>query len=234
MDLDDLEITDEAGPSAFTDYLHRLKERFGLDDVAYAGYNPVNGNRAGYMTYRSDWAEHYFRNRYFEIDPTLVEARRSIAPVDWTRLEKGPNFLKVFRDAADFGISSRGLTIPVRGPYGDVGGLSLSRNCSDREWDLLIPGIISQAQTVAVHLHDKVIHSDAMMKTLNAPALSSREREILQWTAAGKSQQDISDILSISQRTVEVHLRSARQKLCSLTTAQAVGRAVSHGLIQPR
>ena len=63
--------------------------------------------------------------------------------------------------------------------------------------------------------------------------MSMREREILQWTAEGKSQQDIADILTISHRTVEVHLRSARHKLYALTTAQAVGRAISMGLIYP-
>jgi DNA-binding CsgD family transcriptional regulator len=71
------------------------------------------------------------------------------------------------------------------------------------------------------------------MRTLRQPKLSSREIEILQWVAAGKSQQDIGDILLISSRTVEVHLRSTREKLCTISTAQAVGRAVSLGLIQP-
>jgi DNA-binding CsgD family transcriptional regulator len=64
--------------------------------------------------------------------------------------------------------------------------------------------------------------------------LSNREREALQWIAAGKSQQDVGDILGISGRTVEVHLRSAREKLGALTTVQAVGRAIAFGLIYPR
>jgi DNA-binding CsgD family transcriptional regulator len=57
---------------------------------------------------------------------------------------------------------------------------------------------------------------------------------VLQWVAAGKSQQDVGDILNISSRTVEVHLRSAREKLGALTTVQAVGRAIGFGMIQPR
>jgi DNA-binding CsgD family transcriptional regulator len=71
------------------------------------------------------------------------------------------------------------------------------------------------------------------MRSLRFPALSTREKEILQWIAAGKSQQDVADILSISQRTVEVHLRSGREKLYALTTPQAVGRAIAMGLIYP-
>jgi DNA-binding CsgD family transcriptional regulator len=75
--------------------------------------------------------------------------------------------------------------------------------------------------------------SDVLSRALRHPALSTREIEILQWTAAGKSQQDIGDILGISYRTVEVHLRSARSKLFALTTPQAVGRAIGLGLITP-
>ena len=99
---------------------------------------------------------------------------------------------------------------------------------------MLIPEIIGGLQAAAVHLHDAVIQSDPLTRMLNSPNLSTREKEIMQWIAAGKSQQDIGDILNISHRTVEVHLRSARQKLHALTTPQAVGRAINLGLIYPR
>ncbi|WP_366944699.1 LuxR C-terminal-related transcriptional regulator [Planktotalea sp.] len=45
---------------------------------------------------------------------------------------------------------------------------------------------------------------------------------------------DIGVILTISSRTVEVHLRSARSKLSALSTPQAVGRAIGMGFIQPK
>ncbi|MEI4232886.1 LuxR family transcriptional regulator [Roseovarius sp. D22-M7] len=218
----------------FRRFLDELRDTFELDDVAYAGVNPISGRQHGHMTYGDDWSAHYMQNKFYEIDPTLLKARQSIAPVDWTRLERSPEFQTVFRDARDFGISDRGLTIPVHGPYGDMGGLSVLRDCSDREWKLLIPEIIGDLQSAAVHLHDTVIQSDPLTRVLNAPSLSTREREILQWIAAGKSQQDVGDILMISHRTVEVHLRSARQKLNALTTPQAVGRAINLGLIFPR
>jgi len=218
----------------FRRFLDEVREKFGFDHVAYAGVNPVSGASHGHMTYGEDWTAHYFNNKFYEIDPTLIKARHSIAPVNWTHLERGPEFQTVFRDARAFGIGDRGLTIPVRGPYGDVGGFSILRDCTNREWDLRIPEIIGDLQAVAVHFHDAVIRADPLNQTLNAPSLSTREIEILQWTAAGKSQQDIADILSISHRTVEVHLRSARQKLQALTTPQAVGRAINLALIYPR
>lgn len=230
IDPDDRENDDDR----FRRFLDDLRETFELDHVAYAGVNPISGKQHGHMTYGDDWSAHYMQNKFYEIDPTLLKARQSIAPVDWTRLERSPEFQTVFRDARDFGISDRGLTIPVHGPYGDMGGLSILRDCSDREWKHLIPKIIGDLQSAAVHLHDTVIQSDPLTRVLNAPSLSTREREILQWIAAGKSHQDVGDILMISHRTVEVHLRSARQKLNALTTPQAVGRAINLGLIFPR
>lgn len=223
-----------AAADPFREHLDGLRDRFELDHVAYAGVNPISGTSHGHMTFAPEWTAHYMKNSYYEIDPTLLKARHSIAPVDWQRLDRGTHFQTVFRDAREFGIGDRGLTIPVRGPFGDIGGFSVLRECSDREWESLIKNIIGELQSAAVHMHDMVIRADPLTRVLNSPAMSTREIEILQWTAAGKSQQDIGDILSISHRTVEVHLRSARQKLQALTTPQAIGRAINLGLIYPR
>ena len=231
-DLIDLD-GDPSNSHRFDVILRRTCEEFELDHIAYAGMNPVNGKIYGHVTYGDDWTQHYAENSFHHIDPTLHGARRSIAPLDWERLERDTNFSKVFRSAHDFGIGETGMTIPVRGPYGDIGGFSVTRNCSKREWTLLKSKVLSGLQSVAVHVHDMAIRSETFSRILNVPALSTREVEILQWVAAGKSQQDVGDILSISHRTVEVHLRSARRKLYALTTAQAVGRAIAMGLIYP-
>ncbi|KIC43086.1 LuxR family transcriptional regulator [Ruegeria sp. ANG-R] len=215
----------------YTEFLKRVCDKFEMDHAAYAGMNPSEGKVAGHVTYNDDWKEHYQKHDLVMIDPTLHMAKRSIAPVDWSRLERSQNFQRVFRDAHDFGLPSQGVTIPVRGPYGDIGFLSVTRDCPKEEWRKLYTHVISDLQSMAVHIHDNVITSDEFAGALYHPNLSTREAEILQWVAAGKSQQDIGDILSISHRTVEVHLRSSREKLCALTTPQAVGRAIAVGLI---
>ncbi len=217
----------------FKDLLLKMREKFGLDHMAYAGFNPMSGTTHGHVTYDDQWTHHYANQELFRIDPTLLKAQRSVAPVDWTRLEHDENFRTVFRDAHDFGITDTGITIPVRGPFGDIGGLSVTSDLSPGEWRKLKRHVMSDLQQVAANVHDLVMRSNPLMRALSAPQLSTREVEILQWTAAGKSQQDIGDILSISHRTVEVHLRSSRQKLHALTTAQAVGRAIALGIVYP-
>ncbi|MBV2359957.1 LuxR family transcriptional regulator [Thalassococcus sp. CAU 1522] len=204
-----------------------------LDFAAYAGMNPIAQSVHGFVNYPDAWQTRYVEAGFQNRDPVLLAASRSIAPVDWRRLRDESEFRTVFHAAHDFGISEQGLTIPVRGPFGDVGLFSVTRDCGDREWGLLKAKIMGALQNAAVHLHDHVVRSDAMTNTLMHPALSSREVEILQWIASGKTQQDVADILSISNRTVEVHLRSSRSKLGALTTSQAVGRAIGLGLIYP-
>lgn len=230
--LIDLEDLPDASDN-FDSFLREIRDRFGVDNVAYAGMNPVNRSVIGHVTYGDDWRAHYAKQGFHRIDPTLHSARRAIAPVDWSRLDRDPDYLTVFRSAHDFGISDQGVTIPVRGPYGDIGGLSLTRGGSELEWRALCRENLHLWQALSVHVHDLVISSDSFSNLLRGPSLSSREREILQWTAEGKSQQDIGDILAISHRTVEVHLRSARHKLYALTTAQAVGRGISMGFVYP-
>jgi DNA-binding CsgD family transcriptional regulator len=232
LTLIDLGLVNNTAES-FVTFLDQICQRFEVDHAAYAGTNPVSGAMHGYVNYPDPWKRHYAENNLHRVDPTLIMASKSIAPVDWRRLERDKGFERVFRDAHDFGITDRGMTIPVRGPYGDIGMLSVTRDCSLPEWEKLSAHILSDLQSVAVHVHDTVMRSDAVSRALRYPALSTREREILQWIAAGKSQQDVGDILGISHRTVEVHLRSGREKLYALTTPQAVGRAIMLGLIYP-
>ena len=84
-----------------------------------------------------------------------------------------------------------------------------------------------------MHVHDNVMQTFLPTHPALRPKLSKREIEILQWIAVGKTQRDVGAILAISDRTVEVHLRSARAKLAALTTAQAVARGIKARLIDP-
>lgn len=232
MDLIDLSTIPNID-DRFVRFLDDVCQTLEFDFASYATFNPVSGAVQGFANYRSDWVTHYMLEGFHRIDPTIHVGRKSIAPVDWSRIEHTAHFHKIFSEAPSFGMSDRGLTVPVRGPYGDIGLLSVTRDCRDAEWQALRKQVIGNLQIAAVHMHDNVMHSTLSMAALRLPSLSIREVEILQWVAEGKSQQDIGDILSISHRTVEVHLRSARTKLGALTTPQAIGRAIGLGLVKP-
>jgi DNA-binding CsgD family transcriptional regulator len=58
-------------------------------------------------------------------------------------------------------------------------------------------------------------------------ALTTRERDVLGWLGAGKTDKDIAAILAISPRTVQKHLQRIYEKLGVETRTAAVMRALA-------
>lgn len=56
--------------------------------------------------------------------------------------------------------------------------------------------------------------------------LSHREREVLRWTAAGKTAGEVATILGITERTVNFHISSTLKKLKVTNKAQAAVTAM--------
>jgi DNA-binding response OmpR family regulator len=63
--------------------------------------------------------------------------------------------------------------------------------------------------------------------------LSEREKEVLTWSARGKTSDEMATILGLSKRTVDFYADSAREKLNVSTRSQAVAKAISGNLIKP-
>lgn len=61
------------------------------------------------------------------------------------------------------------------------------------------------------------------------PALTGREREILQWLSSGKSNWEIAQVLCISENTVKNHVQRILVKLKVNTRAQAVAKELIPG-----
>jgi LuxR family quorum sensing-dependent transcriptional regulator len=61
--------------------------------------------------------------------------------------------------------------------------------------------------------------------------LTPREREIMQWVASGKTDDEIAEILSIGTTTVTSHVENAKQKLDTFRRTYAVVQAIRLGEI---
>jgi pimeloyl-ACP methyl ester carboxylesterase/DNA-binding CsgD family transcriptional regulator len=61
--------------------------------------------------------------------------------------------------------------------------------------------------------------------------LTARQQEVLQQVAAGQTDKQIARILSLSPRTVEMHVAGAMKALDCATRAEAVARAAQAGLL---
>jgi DNA-binding NarL/FixJ family response regulator len=65
------------------------------------------------------------------------------------------------------------------------------------------------------------------------PALTSRQRQVLQLVAEGKTTKEVASLLGVSVKTAESHRASLMEKLCIHETAGLVRYAIRIGLIQP-
>jgi DNA-binding NarL/FixJ family response regulator len=75
--------------------------------------------------------------------------------------------------------------------------------------------------------------SSQAVGSLGARELSSREREVLQLLAEGKSMKEVAAHLDISPRTVEFHKYRIMENLGVKTNAELVQYAIKRGLIAP-
>jgi DNA-binding CsgD family transcriptional regulator len=84
-------------------------------------------------------------------------------------------------------------------------------------------------QATIPYLHDALLHSDGK-ESDQIPAnlsriLSSREREVLKWLSEGKSNWEIGQILSLSHRTVKLHVHNLMRKFGAMNRYQLVANA---------
>lgn len=74
--------------------------------------------------------------------------------------------------------------------------------------------------------------SPAIPRISTLKELSDREVEVLQLVADGKSNKEVAQVLTISEKTVKAHLRSIFRKLEVGDRAQAVATAMRKGLVE--
>jgi DNA-binding CsgD family transcriptional regulator len=119
----------------------------------------------------------------------------------------------------------RGAFFPVCDPAGDRGGIGFS---GDR-------GVFSscemlQLHMICTHVFERLYHVGRQDQKAGED-LTQREIDCLNWTAAGKTSVEISDILSLSEHTVNHYLNRATKKLDTVNRTQAVAKALRMGII---
>jgi LuxR family transcriptional regulator, quorum-sensing system regulator SolR len=138
---------------------------------------------------------------------------------------------KFWEDANAHGIRV-GWGMPTRGPGATVGLLSVSRSQEELK--------LAEIDSIEVKLiYLAQLTHEAMCRCWlpkNVPEalcqLTPREREVLMWTAEGKTTPEASLILGISERTVMFHLYNVMSKLNVHTKPQLVMKAAMLGLLE--
>jgi LuxR family transcriptional regulator, quorum-sensing system regulator BjaR1 len=207
----------------------RLIQTFGMNYYCVGDASRVKreGRRWG-GTMPERWHYLYARRNHLSKDMGIARASKQSTPFRWSDAFAGADdsARQVLNDANEFGLRD-GLMVPIHLPDGSVHGVSIATANYD----------LSPQDERALHMASLYLH--ARMTVLRAPAspppahnLTPRERECLQWVAAGKTDWEISQILSISEQTVHGYVQNAMTKLSARTRAQAVATAMLSRQIQ--
>ena len=185
------------------------------------------------LNYPDDWVSHYFEKRYQEIDPVFLLTPSKGAPFLWDDIVKQESLSSkqrnLFNECKETGLHND-VSVPIHGPRGEsyVVCLASDNPASDSSKQLANLQILAtQFQLAYSHVAREPF---AAGKGLH---LTERERECLTWTARGKSAWAISEIIGVSEHTVNFHLKGVMKKLDTGNRVSAVVTAVRLGLILP-
>jgi DNA-binding CsgD family transcriptional regulator len=232
-----LQFEQEPNLDGFNKVFRSILDTYGLSNAVYfcttfSGCSRENPFTA--FTYSNEWAEHYVRSNYKNIDPVVSASARSLLPVDWSTFDKSNRkVVKFFDEARQAGVGSHGVTIPIRGVESGIwASFSVTSGESERNWGKQRSEILTDLVLVANFLHQKAYELHKPGESIDLNAITRRETEALAWTSEGKSLSDIGTLMGISAETVKAHLDSARFKLGALNRVHAVAKAIRHGLIR--
>jgi LuxR family transcriptional regulator, quorum-sensing system regulator CciR len=182
----------------------------------------------------------WWRNSRIALDSPLTSACRFESEPFWVNAEgfrtSQPNPYLDSIPLTNFearAMTSAAIVVPVHLPFGQIGAVSfnpLNRNHTDLAEDFRKFGdpLGIYARTfIASYVHVM----GALQALPSQSRLSKREVECLRWAAIGKTDLEISMIMSRSRATVRFHIHNASTKLNAVNRSQTVFKAAQLGYI---
>jgi len=214
-----------------------IREGYGIDNLVYHAVNVRGLTKDGAflrLTYSDEWIEQYYKQDYFKIDPVVEEGTRAFMPFNWGDLDWESKRRREFlEDANRHDVGTNGLSVPIRGPDGQHAIFSITTSRSSGSWNRQMRAHLPQLHSIAHSVHEATIRVEGVKTPDTGVSLSDRERDVLQWAGAGKTTDEIAEVLGIAERTVRVYLDTSRHKLNASNRTHAVARALGLGLIHP-
>ena len=209
-----------------SDVMRTVAERFGFIAFAISHYLTRDGAEQVELLLNGlpeGFDQRFITQNYGKTNPISRRARQTDEPFFWhdVACDKAadPAGHRVMEDAATVGLTD-GYCVPVHLPEGGRGLVSFLGGpipLGDDERLAL--------QAISFAAHSQVLHLKGP-EGKAAARLTAREREVLRWTAAGKTADATAGILAISVRTVEYHLLNAARKLNTANRTHTVVEAL--------
>lgn len=170
------------------------------------------------------WVDHYVSHGQMAADPVLGAVQRCPRPFVWSEVIDPGRLTATEREvmgsAADFGMAE-GFVVPITDGRYTTGLVSLAgpvRRLSDQDR--------ARLALVSVYVHQRLVALSRRPSAGEVP-LTRRELEVVRWIAAGKSDWQVGQILSISGKTVNFHVENVKRKFGVASRIQAVVAALN-------
>lgn len=177
------------------------------------------------------WMERYLLKDYVHVDPVIRRIQSKLSPFSWHEAmpyvedETASQATIMLNEASDFNLKA-GFAVPMITLDGAIAAVSLGGEKIDLP--PTAPAMISMISSFAI---GRAIELRSRDQKRRDAGLTPREVECLKWAADGKTEWEISVILSISEHTADKHLYNAHRKLKAANRPQAVANAIRLGLI---
>lgn len=175
---------------------------------------------------------------YLASDPKIRYCQSNTRPITWSApirdhaepqppdVDEEDSVARSFWEDASSARVDYGITIPIRGLGASTGMFFVATEKAAIPHET-VPLPLLEAWAMHVQNRVEQLYAD---QQLTKP-LTSREREVLQWTMLGKTADETGLILRISENTVLFHLRNLRSKLDVSNKYHMIARALSLRLV---
>lgn len=220
------------GEEALFALIQREVLELGFENCAYGLKLPLNMTKPKvvmFNNYSHHWQQRYVDENYLAIDPIVNHGGRSTAPVVWSDDEISGDSA-FWEEARSHGLQY-GWAQASSNTQGIRGLLTLSRSndpLSESELKKVGYRLVWLTQ-VAHQCMSDLISFRILPETVIS--LSVREKDVLRWTAEGKTSGEAARIMNISERTVNFHIANAMQKLNCVNKTVATVRAAVLGIL---
>ena len=181
------------------------------------------------MAWPEGWLEQYRKSKFYAHDPISASLRVRTEAFRWADVAI-PSNDKLAKSVMTIALSDyrlrQGLCVPIHGLNVYQAGISFAGfEVED------VPEASAAIQLIGIYAFNRLANLKCTSKSLRI--LTDREREVLSWTAVGKTAWDTGGILNIAPDTVNKHIASAMRKLNVCSRTQAVAESIRRGEIIP-
>lgn len=247
-DLDTVSIRESADIRVAAEAMHAVAQRLGnywivaTDNIASkAPMADAEGNILAATVFALPAAQAmWWKDTRLALHSPLAKACRYESEPFWANADgfrtRQPNRYLPAIDLANFekrALTNAAIVIPVHLPFGQIGMAAFG--VQDRNRTELAEEYEAHADTLMLLAHRFIAgYAKITRGRQTMPAdckLTKREVECLRWAAVGKTDREISLILSRSHATVRFHIQNAGDKLDAVNRSQTIFKAAQLGYL---